>query len=185
MLCHFPLGRAVLRISVIPFDIATNLNFELGASRVAFQKIHVLWISRTQIFPDHFHLAQCGRQAHSSDLSSDGVLQATEEGPKMHAPFIVQQRMEFINDDGPGAHEQGGNLKAPEDKHGLKGFRGDEQYPFRVGPGAGFHPLRNIPVPRVDWKVCSLAEILHASQLVVDERLERRHVDQIESGSSW
>ena len=42
------------------------------------------------------HLAQCGRQAHSSDLSADSVLQATEKGPKMHAPFVVQQRMEFI-----------------------------------------------------------------------------------------
>ena len=103
----------------------------------------------------------------------------------MYAPFVVQQRMEFIYDDGPGAHEQGRNLKAPENEQGLQGFRGDQQDPFRVGPGAGLHALRNIPVPRVDWKVRLLAEIFHSSQLVVYERLERGHVDQIESTLSW
>ena len=78
-----------------------------------------------------------------------------------------------------------GTLQAPEDEQSLKGFRRDQQNPLRVIPGAGFHSLRNISVPRVDWKVRLLAEILHASQLVIDERLERRHVDQIESALSW
>ena len=39
-------------------------------------------------------------------------------------------------------------------------------------------------MPRVDWKVRLLAEIFHPSQLVVYERLERGHVDQIESALS-
>ena len=90
--------------------------------------------------------------------------------------------MELVHDD---VHQAGEGFAAPGGgvhEQGLQGFGGDEQNPPGVLPEGVFPPIRGIPVPRGDGKAHGAAETFQPPGLVVDEGLERAHVEDGRSG---
>ena len=99
----------------------------------------------------------------------------------MDAALVVEQRMQFIDDDRACAGEQCRDLQPPEDEERFKRLRSDQQHATRVLVRTFLHSLGDVAMPRINRQLRSFAQILQAFELVVDERPEGTDVDEIET----
>ena len=102
----FVLTFLVTSASVPLFEIASELDLELLAIRLAFQQHHRVGGFRAEVFPRQRHLPQRCGEADPPDSASDRQFQPGEERAQVDAALIVQQRVQLIDDDRACAGEQ-------------------------------------------------------------------------------
>ena len=138
------LGDRFLRRFAITFgasDVPAKLDSHFTSVRRALQEVHSIGVSRPEVLFHRLHVGKGGRQPNSADATSHCQLQTREERPQVNAPFIVQKRMQLVDDDCPGAGEQRRDFQPPEHEQRFQRLRRDQQDAPRVPAGARLHPL--------------------------------------------
>jgi len=91
--------------------------------------------------------------------------------------------MQFVDDDASQITEQSRYFEASQDERRLQRLRRDQQDPARVPPCVRLDRGGDVAVPRMYREFDGLAQVIQPAELVIDQRPQRAHVEQVESAS--
>ena len=103
--------------------------------------------------------------------------QALDQAQGLAAPVSPEQGMDLIDHNKPEVSEKIRNLPVLSQKQSFQGFRRNLQNAGRMFQKLLFMGRRHVAVPVPDGNAGLLTEIIQTSELVVDQRLQRRDID--------
>jgi hypothetical protein len=123
-----------------------------------------------------FGVADGRGEADALHGAAHDALQALQYGEQVPAAVVTGEGMDLVDDHGPQAGEEGRVVDIDADQHGFQRLGGGEQH---VWPGREDAPPRAgrcVAVPQGRGPAEPGGVGLHARQQVVEQRLERTHV---------
>ena len=104
------------------------------------------------------------------------------QAESLQSPVRSQQRMDFVNDDEPQIRKEGRDFHMLVDHQRFKGFRSDLKYSLRLTHEFSLLRLRHISVPARDRNTGLFTQFIQASELIVDQSLQRGNVHDRDTG---
>ena len=167
------LGRLVVKmLHAQPPDFFSAADFRDDGSPAA---------AGSKKLPRGFGIAYgCGQADPPGTAAGQGA-HALDQAESLEAPVRPHERVDLIDDDETKVAEEGGDFHMLVDHQGFQRFRGDLQDPGRLSQKFSLPGLRHISVPAVYGYVFLLAELVQPAELVIDQCLERRYVQDTDS----
>ena len=94
----------------------------------------------------------------------------------MQAPRAAKEGVKFVDHDRLQRPEQPQRVRRAPDQHRLDRLRSDQHHATRVLAHPRLRTLWSVTVPAHEGQTQALAQPIHPARLVIDERLQRAHV---------
>ena len=99
----------------------------------------------------------------------------------MHAALRVEHGVQFVDHHASDAGEETRDLAPASHEHRFERLRRDQEHAPGIADRTGLGGSGHVTVPLVNWDLECLAKLVQPPELVVDQRLERTDVDELET----
>ena len=129
---------------------------------------------RREKAPSGLRVADGGGETHPPGPAARGFAEAFNQAEGLHPPVPPEKGVYLVNDDEAQIPEKGRDLHVLVDHQRFQGLRRDLQNAVRLSEK--LLRLRHVPVPAVNGDARLLTELVQAPELVIDEGLEGRNI---------
>ena len=160
-------------------QVATQLQHQPSPVRLRLHYRHLPRVVRAEEGGGAGYVAEGGGQPDTRWSPPDRQLDPMQQRPELGASLGGQEAMKFVDYDVAQPGQQARNDRTPVDEDGLQGLGGHHQHPGRCRHHLPLRSRRHVAMPAVYGHVNPSAEVFEALVLVVDQRLQRRDVQDL------